>query len=165
MFLDTKKVLIKSDLQRTYMWELILPDISEVSNIDVSAYVQKVRFGSYNFTDLITRKEGPFTTSSAGTLDIGPMEITILSPVDNLVVKYFQDWKDKIIDPSGFYYPKVNYAKSAYIYLYDTAGNQTDSYRLINIFPKTFPSYGLDYGDTNVVKFDISFNIDRILPT
>jgi hypothetical protein len=162
MFLDTKKVLTKNEFQRNYMWEMILPDIGSSSNINVSSCIQKVKFGNYNLTDFITRKQGPFTTNSAGTMDIPNVEITILSPTDNSVIKYFQDWKEKIVHPSGYYFPKINYAKSAYIYLYDTAGNRTDSYRFVNMFPKTFPSYALDYADSSLSKFDIVFSIDNI---
>lgn len=162
MILDTKKVLTGVDLQRNYMWELILPTISSANNLEVSALIQKVRFGDYSLTDLVTRKQGPFSSHFAGSFEIGTLDITLLSPISRIVTTYFQSWKDLIVDPSGYYFPKKSYAKTAYAYLYDTAGTQTESYSIHNIFPKSFPAYNLDYADGGLTKFDISFSIDYI---
>lgn len=163
MFLDTKKALLKVPLQRNYLFEVILPDISrEIPHLEVSSFVQRIRFGDYNFSNLTSIKQGPFTSNSAGTLEISEINISILNPIDNLVIEYFKIWKNLIVDPSGFYYPKINYAKIGYCYLYDSLGNETIAYQLINLFPKNFPNFDLDYTQNNLVKFDISFSVDLI---
>ena len=164
MFLDTKKVLQTTDFQRNYNWEFILPgSVSSVDNILVSSYIQDIKFGQYDFTELTTLRQGPFETHYAGPMKIEPITLSILSPSTLEVVQYFSDWRNRIVDDSGFYYPKMNYAFSSYCYLYDSAGNQMIGYKLVNTYPKTFPSYKLTYaGEGEIVKHDIEMSVDFI---
>lgn len=130
---------------------------------DVSPFVQDVDFGNYSLDDVYTLRHGAFQTHSAGFLSMKTVTMTILSPSSNLVTDYFQAWKNLMIDPSGFYFPKRNYANfSAIVCLYDCLGNQVDRYRLANIFPKTFPNFKLSYAEEGMVKFNIEFSVDFI---
>lgn len=163
MYLDTIKVLQNNELQRSYMWEVILPnDVSSTDSIEVSSYIQEVKFGSYNIADVLSLRFGPFQSFSAGFPEIGTVSMLFLSPADGKVLKYFQDWKDKIMAPVGYFFPKANYVRTAYCYLYDKAGNQKVQFKLVNIFPKTFPSQDLSYERSDFVKFNIEFVVDYV---
>jgi hypothetical protein len=151
------------DLQRTYNWEFILPDIVSGDGSSVSPFIQEVKFGEYNFSDIVSIRQGAFKSHTAGFLDIGTLNMTILSPTNLLVVNYFQAWKNLLVSNDGFYGYKESYAKIGILFVLDRKQNNRATYKFINMFPKTFPSYGLSYADEGVVKFNIEFQYDRLL--
>jgi hypothetical protein len=82
-------------------------------------------------------------------------------------MSYFDSWKGLIIDQSDpnnpYYYPKAHYVLgNCSVNFYDNTGYKTASYTLLNIFPKTFPSYKLSYESETMVKFPIEFSVDQI---
>ena len=167
MLLDTKKTLQdpKNELQRDYNWEFILPKLtnSAVDNILISSYIQSVKFGDYNIGTPYSQFLGAFKTYASSSLDIGTVNISILSPANGDVIRYFKDWKDLIVSQRGaYYFAKSNYVFACYCMLYARDYSDALKYKLINCFPKTFPAYTLDYNSNNFVKFDIELVVDAI---
>jgi len=149
-------------LQRQYLWEVMLPDVDGVPGLDVSQYCQEVRFGEYKMDDIAKMRYGAFQKGYAGFFAIDTVTVVFLVPIPDLVGEYLRSWKGLIIDERGFYYPKIKYAKVAYVRLYDRDGTISRSFRLAGLFPKTFPAYDLAYEREELVKFEIEFNVDRI---
>jgi hypothetical protein len=150
------------DVQRTYNWEFILPDIVGGNGSAISPYIQDVKFGDYNFEDVMNIRHGAYKSHAAGFLNIGDLTITILSPTDKTVISYFEAWKSLIVDSSGTYGYKANYAKTGWLFLMGKRYEETHKYKFINMFPKTFPAYQLNYNDEGMVKFTIDFSVDRV---
>jgi hypothetical protein len=150
------------NLQRTYNWEFILPDISGGIGSAISPYIQEVKFGDYNFDDVMSIRHGAYQSHAAGFLSIGDLSITIYCPTDLTVISYFQQWKDLIVDSKGIYGYKAEYAKTGYLTLMDRKYEKTQTFKFINMFPKTFPAYQLNYAEEGMVKFTINFCIDRV---
>ena len=107
------------DLQRTFNWEFILPDIEGGIGSAISSYVQEVKFEDYNFADIVNIRHGAFKSHTAGFLEINEVSISILSPTDQSVLNYFEAWKNLIVTPLGVYGYKSSYAKTAWLILYD----------------------------------------------
>lgn len=151
-------------LQRNYLWEFVLPDIGEVPGVLVSKYCQDVRFGDYSIVEVSQMRYGAFRAGYVGFLEINPVRAVFLKPVPDIVSVYFNAWRRLIVSDAGFFQVKSNYAKTAYVYLYDVDGSLSNSYKLVGVFPKIFFSYDdLSYGASDVVRFSIEFNVDRIV--
>lgn len=164
MLLNTIKTLTTGELQRAFNWEFILPQIdSAPDNIEISSYIQDVKFGTYNVEDIYSQRLGAFKTYAAGPLNIDSVSLTLLSPTDGSVIVYFQKWKELIVSTRGaFFYPKSKYVKTAYCYLYDRPGNSKVQYKLVNCFPKTFPMHDLSYSKNDFVRFNIELVVDTV---
>lgn len=148
--------------QRAYNWEILLPGISVIMPQTIGKFVQGVSFGEYNMNDVAKMRYGAETRGHAGVMDIPKVTLKMLKPVPDLVYTYLMMWKTFIVDAAGFYFPKSNYALTGYVLMFDTAGNTVGTYKLINMFPTSFPAHNLSYGDDNVMSYEIEFNVDRI---
>ena len=160
-------VLRNQDLQREFMWDIKFPEIGQISFkgvalIDIGKFVQNVKFGNYQMESPNIIQVGAFKNKYAGTLDIQEVTMTFLRPIPDVVTPYLQRWRKLIVDDKGIYYPKINYAKNIYVYLLGTDSLISGTFKLINTFPKSLPSYDLSYEREGVLKFDISFSVDRI---
>jgi len=151
-------------LQRNYNWDFILPDIGMVtSGFLISPYCQNIRFGDYSIDTVSEMRYGAFKTKYAGFFDIQSVVATFLKPVPDTVSSYFYAWRRLIISEDGLFNPKISYAKDAYVFMYDSSGAPTSILKLSGIFPKKFPAYSLSYEREEVTKFEIEFNVDRIM--
>lgn len=168
--LQSNSLLAQQEFHRSYNWDVLLPDIGAntgtILGEDVSLFIQDISFGEYNLSDLTPIRHGPFQTHSAGTLEINTISMEFLCPTSCIVLVYFDLWKGLIIDQSDpnnpFYYPKVNYVKNSTVNFYSNDGTNTVQYTLLNIFPKTFPGFKLNYENETLIKFSIEFSIDNI---
>lgn len=148
--------------QRSYLWDILLPDISiGLSGVVISQLAQEVSFGDYNISPN-DMKSGPFELKYAGLMKIDKVDITLLKVMPDIVTPYFNAWKELIVDKQGLYHPKANYAKDIWIRFLDSTGLSIGKYRLIGAFPITFPSYSLNYRDEDVTKIKIGFSVDRV---
>lgn len=168
--LQSNSLLAQQDFCRSYNWDVTLPSLSTYNGTyqgeDVALYIQEISFGNYTINDLTPIRHGPFQTHSAGMFEIGTITMEFLCPTNCIVMSYFDNWKGQIVDQSDpnnpFYYPKSNYVYNSIVNFYDNGGNNLASYTLLNIFPKTFPSYKLSYESETMIKFPIEFSVDQI---
>ena len=160
----TNKALAHADLQRTYNWDVQLPDVGGFDGNQIAMFVQDVGFSDYNLDDLFTLRHGALQTHAAGYFSISTVTMTFLCPTNSLVTSYFSAWKSLMFDVNSLcYFPKANYAMPyAYVNLYDNTGGMVAQYLLKNIFPKTFPKFKLSYSEQEMLKFDIEFSVDFI---
>lgn len=150
-------------LQRAFNFELLLPDgVSDVPGFEVGKYCQDFEFANYDITELVTVKKGAFHSHHAGLLSIKQMTATFLKPANDIVSKYFTDWRNLIVSPDGFHSVKSKYAKTAYLKLYDRDWTESDSYKLINMFPINMPSFLVSYAEEDIVKMKITFSVDLV---
>ena len=67
-----------------------------------------------------------------------------------------------MVDERGHYFPKLNYAKVMYVFLFDEMGNETKRFKLKDVFPLDVPKYDLSYEGEELVKITASLSVDRI---
>lgn len=153
------------DLQRAYNFDIIMPSMFGIDGYAVGKFCQNIRFGQYDIAELSRMRLGAFKTSFAGLLDISSITATFLKPVPDIVSAYFNEWRLKIVDGSGFFGIKSDYARSIYIILSATNGLPSGVYRLTGVFPQKMPVHALDYGTEDVVRLDVELNVDRVIET
>ena len=150
------------ELQRDYMFELTLPDMGLILGTEVSKYCQDVTFEDYSISEVSQMRQGAYKGNYAGKLEVGDFSAVFLQPIPDLVSTYFYYWRSLIVDNFGHYYPKNNYAKSAYVNYLDQDDVIVQTYRLVNVFPKSVAKRTLSYGGSNIAKLEISFSMDRV---
>jgi hypothetical protein len=169
----TSLVLQYSRLQRNYLWDVLLPDISNplgkmfggilegVQGLAMTQYVQAVKFGDYDIAKNVM-KYGPYQAKFPGLLDVGDVTITFLKPMPDFISGYFYSWKNLIVDDTGLYFPKNKYQKNVYVRFLDSTGLAINRYKLTGCFPVKFPSYNMDYKNNDVTQFDVTLAVDKI---
>jgi hypothetical protein len=167
MKLDTANILTTKELQTTFLWEVILPQLSSgIDSVDantVSALVQEVSFGGYNMEEIFSQRVGSAEMFSAGHPTISTVTLSILSSTDGDVVNYFDEWRRRIFDTSqGHYFTKDYYVFPVTCILYDKLTNDKVTFLLKNAFPKTFPRHDLSYKTDSFVEFKIELVVDDI---
>ena len=165
MKLDTVNILTQNELQTSFQWEVVLPEVSSDTNANfVSTLIQEVSFSGYNMDELFKQRLGPAELFSAGNPSIAPVSMSILSSSDGAVLKYFNAWRNRIFDTElKYYYCKDNYALPINCLLYNRKNEQKVSFHLINAFPKTFPKHELTYAtEGSFVTFKVEFSVDDI---
>ena len=150
------------ELQRSYNFEVILPDMAGYSGIEVSKFCCAARFGDYDMADAPTLRYGAHKASYAGFLDVGDVVMEFLVPMPDIVSEYLFAWRNLVVDGNGFYSPKERYARHAFIRYYSTDGRLNKSYKLKNLFPKQTPTLDMRYDSNEIAKLRIDFNVDRI---
>lgn len=151
-------------VQRSYNWDFFLPDLWGilVSGLVISKYCQSVSLGQYNVGEVIELKAGVNKKFFPGSMEIDMVNATFVSPVPDLVTWYFSKWKSLIVDKMNRYQPSSVYKKNGYIILYDRSGIPANIIRLIGLWPVKFPAFNLSYEQEDVVKFEISFRVDKV---
>ncbi len=165
MLLDSTFGFPRTGVQRTYLWDCIMPDIwgAGILGIVISKYCQSVNIGEYNIDDIAEMKVAAFKRFFAGAMSIQNPRATFIAPIPDIVSNYFHTWKKLIIDDRGFYHKTADYKKNIYVVLYDRTGIPVNMITLVGAYPKSFPAWNLDYATEDVVKYDIEFKADKIL--
>lgn len=152
------------ELQRKFNWQLFLPHTFNGSfGPFLSQHCQDVKIGDYGISDLANMNYGAFQRYYAGQQTIEGTTLTFVSPVDNAVLDYFHGWYEKAIDRYGYYYPKMNYARTIYVALYQRSGLESCRFELRGAFPTGRPSLDLSYADEDMVKFTVNLSVDKVV--
>ena len=163
------------ELQRSYNWDVLLPDVQApagtFSGVDVSSFIQGISFGQYSMDDVNTIQHGSLKTHSAGVLSIREVSMDFICPADSEVFDYFDAWRSLIYDSTNLcYFIKSNYVNGGFggrpclVSFYDTTSTMVYQWTLVNIFPKTFPNFKLNYEQQEIMKFTVEFSVDFITP-
>jgi len=166
MLLDSIFGFPRTPVQRVYLWDCIMPDVwgAGILGIAISKYCQSVSIGEYNIDDIAEMKVAAFKRFFAGDMSIQNPRITFIAPIPDIVSNYFHTWKKLIVDDRGLYHKASDYKKNIYVVLYSRTYIPTNMITLVGAYPKSFPAWGLDYATEDVVKYDIEFKVDNILP-
>lgn len=164
MLLDSLFGFPRVPVQRAYNWDCIMPDVwgGGVLGVAVSKFCQSVNFGEYNIDDITELNIGAKNEFFAGRMNIQNPRIVFVAPAPDIVSNYFHTWKRLIIDENGYHHVSSEYKKNIYIILYGRSGIPTNMIKLVQCFPKTFPSWNLSYKTEDIVEYDIEFKVDRI---
>jgi len=150
-------------LQRKYLWQLFLPStINNVLGYSVSQFCQDVAFGPYALSNVMKMQQGAFIRFYGGLQDIKSVNLTFLLPADNTVLDYFYGWYHLMIDEQGYYHPKIDYAKQAFVSLYDRTGIETVKFIMKGAFPIAKPTMSMSFDVNNVQSTTIALSVDNI---
>lgn len=161
-------LLSKSRFQRSYNWDVLLPDISlpigGLEGFALAQYVQDVSFGDYSISEISKIRVGPYEANYAGLFTVDKVKITFLKPVPDFICNYFYAWKNLIIDSkTGIYNVKSKYRKTIYIRFLDTTGVSIERWKLTGCFPTSFPKFdNLSYKTEDIVTIPIELSVDKI---
>jgi hypothetical protein len=148
--------------QRSYSWDVLLPDINiGLSGVVISQLVSQVSFGDYNLSTN-NMKLGPLEYKYAGLMNVKNATMSLWKTMPDIVTPYFKAWKELIVDKNGLYQVKQKYAKDIWVRYLDSTGLAVGKYRLIRAFPVTFPAYDLNYDDNKVLSVNIEFSVDNV---
>lgn len=158
---DQRAAYLFGRLQRLYNWELVLPDVGDISGESVSVYAQEVSFGEYALSDISRVMYGIQKRGYAGFFDIPTMKVTFLCPIPDLVSIYLKKWKELMVE-GYLHHPKMKYAKTGFARMQDRDGSVTEEFRISGLFPKTFPHHALSYREGGIEIYGIEFNVDNV---
>lgn len=154
-----------SHTQRTYNWEILLPDMWSgglILGYPVSKYCQNISFGQYSIGEVVELRSGPLKQFYPGLMSIDTVSATFVCPIPDIVMVYFVRWRERIVDKNGYYFPATNYKRNIYILLYDRTGIPCNTIMLVGCFPIKFPAYRLAYGEESVVRYLVDFKVEKI---
>jgi hypothetical protein len=164
-------ILGKARFQRNYLWDVLLPDISEtiggiptggLIGFGLAQLVRDVQFGDYSMDAASTMRVGPYQAHFAGMLTVDKIRITFVKTMPDAVSAYINAWKDLIVDKQGLFKMKSNYQKDIYVRFLDSTGIAFGRYKLTGCFPVTFPKYNLNYTNEDLTTVAIEFSVDKI---
>ncbi len=150
--------------QRKYNWELVLPhDFGGIFGVSVANLCYDIQFGDYSTAEFSSRRYGAFQQFFAGIQTIDTVKLSFWQTETAIPFMYFKNWRSKVVDDIGYYYPKKNYAKDVYVKLQSRSGYTTLYIRLVNAFPVVNTKFNLSYLDESVLPLNYELSVDRIL--
>lgn len=149
--------------QRTYNFDIELPDIVNISGFDISKYVQDCHFGEYSMQSVESMRYGAFRANYAGVFDTDLVKLMLLCPIPDIVSAYFNLWRQLIATDNGAYGVKNQYAKTMFVNLYDTEGIISARYRLLGCFPVKMTQHDHKYSEEAMTQRNYELSVDRII--
>lgn len=154
--------LANQRFQREYLYDLLLPDLGGISGFDLCGLCMDLSFGEYGMSDVPKTAYGNKRRGYAGFFQIPTLRAVFLMPVPDIVSMYMNQWKNLIVDDKGNYSPKEIYAQNAVVRFYDRDGTETNTFKLIGVFPTAFPDYGMSNRKEGIVNLSYEFNVDDV---
>ena len=150
-------------LQRNYMWQVILPD----DNGNISARVLAVDFSGAEFTSINSMNMGPRLRKEPGKYQVPNLRLSILEDENGLVWDYMINWWTKILPDTtgslGFYAPQSVYKRKVAFHFLSTFGVKRKEFTAMGCFPIAQPVYNMAYGDNKVTVIDIRLSVDEVM--
>lgn len=146
--------------QFLFRYQVILPPDFENSK-KVGERIIEVEIPMPELTSAAT-PQGNSNWYYVNTDDIGNITMKILEGEDHLTTNYFNNWRNKIVNPDGTYNPPKLYKKNIIVYQLSATLKVSKSYKLIGYFPlkSSIPAFS---GDSNEIKtLDVEFSGDSI---
>ena len=164
----------KPDIQRSYLWELIIPDIGSVSDSvkDADELVTRVRT-----TNLPGRGVEVIQSDFMGMRQMFPgrvnfshtLQVTFEELENQIVSTVLYEWSNKIFDirhgsPTGGVAQvsrKRDIAKDIIIRQVAYDGSYLkNAYKLVNCFIQNYDEVSLDYTQNDKIMIPVSFSFD-----
>jgi len=163
------------DIQRNWMWELLIPAISDVTNGimgDVEDLIIRARTAS-----IPSRGNDPITSEFMGMKQFFPskpnfgntLAVTVEETQDQIVHKAFTSWQNLIFNiapnnPTGgqsLRPLKRDVAKDIYLIMYKYNGESMErKIRFYNCFIQSVGEVNLAYSGNEAVQYQVTFQFD-----
>lgn len=154
-------------LQRSYMWDVVLPPIDDVNlPTQVALMCRSINMGNGITMEVRKTLTGAFSTHASGPLSTSQVTMTFLAQATGLnrdpVQAYFQSWFSKIVSARSIYHSKNKYAKESQAMLFDNRGAVISKVFMYNSFPVKIGKSALDFEGDKMVTWDIALSVDRL---
>jgi len=145
-------------LQRNYMWDVILPDFGEIST-----RVLAIDFAGAEFVTVDSMNMGPRLRKEPGKYQVPNLRLSMLEDEFGSVWNYMMEWWTAILPEGGnSYNPQKMYKKSLSFNLLSTYGVKRKEFKAKGCFPIAQPIYNMSYGDNKVTVVDVRLSVDDI---
>jgi hypothetical protein len=152
-------------LQRDYIWQIGLDDVSGISGKDTAKYCQAVSVGPFDASAKYI-KYGPRRLAMPDQLSIGNVTLMFLSPIPNIVSAYFTAWFNMMVDQDGYYSPMMVYKRNVPILLMADTKNEKQTVGRLTLkgaFVLKRPRWDLKYsGEGGVVMHGVELSVDNL---
>jgi len=153
-------------LQRNYMWQVILPDETG-SDSTISSRVLAVDFSGAEFSSINSMNMGPRLRKEPGKYQVPNLRLSILEDENGLVWDYMINWWSKILPDStgslGVYAPQSMYKRKVAFHFLSTFGVKRKEFTAMGCFPIAQPVYNMSYGDNKLTVIDIRVSVDEVM--
>ena len=151
-------------LQRNYMWQVVLPFDDRGS---ISTRVLAIDFAGAEFTSINTMNMGPRLRKEPGKYQVPNLRLSLLEDEHGGVWDYIIEWWSRILPDStgklGVYAPQDTYKKDVTFHFLSTFGVQRKEFKAMGCFPIAQPVYNMSYGDNKVTVIDVRLSVDDIM--
>jgi hypothetical protein len=169
------RMKVLPDVQRNFMWELLIPSISDVTNGimgDVEDLIIRARSAVIpsRGNDIITSEFIGMKQYFPGKPNFGStMSVEIEETEDQIVHKALTEWQNLIFNVSPIEVfggqslrpLKRDVAKDIYLLMYKYNGTELEKkIRFYNAFIQTVGDVSLSYGGNEAVKYSATFQFD-----
>jgi len=166
------------DVQREWMWELSIPDISTiVPEISTDGLVTRIRSAlipGATIEEITSEFMGTKQYFPGKKTPIADMTCSFEETQEHYVYSAFQSWMtliqnwDNFTENSGasLMASKVNgYGLDLFLHLYTYDGQLSRQIHFLNTWPKELSSPNVSYDATAQVKYDVGFKFDNYIIT
>lgn len=157
------------DLQRNYLWHIVLPTISlsllgqdNLSTKKVECLCQNVDVGG---ADIIVNRlvAGATTLKTSGLVNVAMASMLFLGTTDKIVPLYFNAWKDRVVTSRSEFRPRRMYAGDVFLIETDPEGKVTTTVRLQHAFPTKMTKSSSTYsGEGAIETYRVDFSVDDV---
>lgn len=155
-------VLSKGGLQRSYNFEFLPPGIGVFAPEAIGQHCQEIDFGEYSVSSDNVIRYGAEQRGYSNFMSMPKVRLSFVKPAFDLVFAYFSAWRSLMIDDSGYFGVKSEYAFPSYVLIEDTTKDVSAVVKMLGTFPTKMPSHALSYRKDDVVLFDVELNVDKI---
>lgn len=166
----------KKDIQKTYLWQLWIPELPKffskfptLAHDDVIFACKNAAIPGMSIENIETYFLGVKQLFPCKTIFDNSVELTFEEREDQKVLLTFSEWIKKIHNPTpvsifgggGSHLRKKDIAKDMFLKLYSNDGNELKyNIKFENAYPSKLGEVTLDYTDNNSVKFPITISFD-----
>ena len=144
-------------LQRNYMWDVILPDFGEIST-----RVLAIDFAGAEFVTVDSMNMGPRLRKEPGKYQVPNIRLSMLEDEFGSVWDYMLNWWKAILPDGNSYSPQKVYKENLSFNLLSTYGVKRKEFKAKGCFPVAQPIYNMSYGDNKVTVVDVRLSVDDI---
>lgn len=150
------------DIISTNRHKLVFPDIDGVDGYTLALHSVGINIPAYALSQISVKYLGNTTIFAGGSASEHVLSVDMLENSDGVVLQSLRKWMSIIRsnkDGSGGY--KQEYAKDALLFVFDSTGNVTHSFTLINVWPFSIghPQLGQDSAP---FQLSVQFSVDAV---
>ncbi len=165
------------DIQRDFMFEFIIPEITRIVPFvlpeGLQTRVRSVNVPGSSITEIKSEYMGTAEYHAGKREPVTDITVNFEETGNTTIHSVFTAWAEQIVslDPnsanagvSAFNVKRGGYAVDAFINTFDYDGvTLLQTFRCINLWPKSVPDVSLQYSGSGAVAYDIGFKCDQCI--
>jgi len=159
------EVLKYHRFQRTYNFEVLMPDLFPYPGELVAPLIQSVEYEDYNILEPSQMKAGPYIEFYPNSFAKPSLTLTFMETDEGLVKLYLGRWRNRIVDSKGLWgqkYGTLGYAQDIIVTYLNNFQIPLREVKFRKAFPLVSYKAKLDYMDNDILKIQVPFSCDRV---